>query len=61
MQESGCGLIRLYGYHAQPEVITRILESIGAEKLIEMRQLESGSSPYLTAVVDTPAGLKMLT
>ena len=61
MQESGCGLIKLYGYHAQPEVITRILESIGAEKLIEMRQLESGSSPYLTAVVDTPAGLKMLT
>jgi hypothetical protein len=61
MQESGCGLVKLYGYHAQPEVITHILEFFGAEKLIEMKQLESESSPYLTAVIDTPAGLKMLT
>jgi len=61
MQESRCGLIKLYGYHAQPAAITHILESVGAENLIEMKQLESGSSPYLAAVIDTPAGLKMLT
>jgi hypothetical protein len=61
MQKSGCGLVKLYGYHSQPEAITHILEFVGAEKLIEIKQLESGSSPYLTAVIDTPAGLKMLT
>lgn len=61
MQESGCGLVKLYGYHAQPEAITHILKSVGAENLIEMKQLELGSSPYLAALIETPAGLKMLT
>jgi hypothetical protein len=61
MQESGCGLVKLYGYHAQAGAITDILKSVGAEDLIEMKQLESGSSPYLAAVIETPSGLKMLT
>ena len=61
MQKAGCSLVRLYGYHAQPGAITDILKSVGAEDLIEMKQLESGSSPYLAAVIETPGGLKMLT
>jgi hypothetical protein len=61
MQESGCSLIKLCGYYAQPEAITDILESVGAENLIEMKQLESGSSPHLAAVIETPGGLKILT
>jgi hypothetical protein len=61
MPESGCGLVRLYGYHAQPEAITQILQSLGAEHLLEIRQSESESVPYLAAVIKTPGGLKVLT
>jgi hypothetical protein len=61
MQESRCGLVKLYGYHAQPEAVRHILESVGAESLIAMKQLESGSSPYLSAVIETAGGLKILT
>jgi hypothetical protein len=61
MQESGCGLVKLYGYHPQPESITPILESIGVEDLIEMKKPESGFLPYLAALIETPGGLKVLT
>lgn len=60
MQESGCSLVELHGHHAHPESITHMLESVGAEHLIKMKRLESGTEPYLAAVLETPGGIKML-
>jgi hypothetical protein len=61
LQKSGCSLVELHGYHAHPESITHILESVGAEHLIRIKQLESRAEPYLAAVIETPGGIKVLT
>jgi hypothetical protein len=56
MAESGCSLVRIRGFHPQPETILPVLETLGASPFIELETLESG--PYLTAIVETPGGLR---
>lgn len=60
LQESGCSLLEIHGYHPHPESITAVLESVGAAHLISMKQSEPGAEPSLVAVIKTPSGIKML-
>ena len=58
MAESGCGLVRLLGFHPRPETIMPVLESLGAAAFMELKK--SRSSPCLAALIETPGGLKEL-
>lgn len=61
MPESGCTLAGLYGRHSQPEAIKHVLQSLGAERLLKVEALGSAPAPFLTAMINTPNGVKELT
>lgn len=59
MADSGCRLVRLLGFHPEPETIMPVLQSLDAMPLIEVK--ESASGPRLAAVIETPGGPRELT
>lgn len=60
MPESGCRLVRLEGFHPEPESIVSVLQSLGVERFLDMERTEARFSPFLTAVIDTPSGIRIL-
>jgi len=56
LQDSGCFLIRLEGFHPQAERVSRVLQSIGFEGEFSVSPLRRGEAPYLVAHIQTPAG-----
>ncbi len=60
MPESGCTLAGLYGRHPQPETVKQTLQSLGAERLLKVEALGSAPAPFLTAMINTPNGVKEL-
>lgn len=60
LQDSGCSLIRLEGYHPDAEKIRAMLEAVGFAGTFSVHPLDAKESPYLVAHIETPDGLREL-
>lgn len=58
MPESGCALVRLEGWHPEPEKVRAVLEAIGFEGDFHIAGLPPGEAPRLAAQIATPTGLR---
>jgi hypothetical protein len=61
LQESGCALVHLEGFHPQAKKVSSVLESIGFEGDFRVSALPPDQKPYLVAHIQTPLGLRQLT
>ena len=57
----GCSLQRLEIHHPNLDWLKSILESIGADRCVELFSLGANVAPYLVASIQTPSGVKQLT
>lgn len=60
LQESGCALMRLEGFHPEAEKVRRVLEAIGFQGDFRIHSLPRNQKPYLVAHVRTPSGVRQL-
>jgi hypothetical protein len=60
LQESGCELVRLEGFHPEAGKVIGMLESIGFEGDFRAFELPPGQKPYLVAHIQTPEGMRQL-
>ncbi|MCP4187252.1 MAG: VOC family protein [Gammaproteobacteria bacterium] len=60
MADLGCLLVSLTLFHNRVEWLESKLNSIGAGHLIEIKQIADSESPYLSAAIETPGGVKSL-
>ncbi len=60
LQESGCTLLRLEGFHPDANKVINVLESIGFEGDFRVSALPPDQKPYLVAHIQTPAGVRQL-
>jgi hypothetical protein len=60
LQESECALVRLEGFHPEPEKVIRVLDSIGFEGDFRVSALPPSQKPYLVAHIQTPGGVRQL-
>ena len=60
LEDLGCSLIRLEGFHHQAEKVSGVLQSIGFQGEFSISSLSSGERPYLVAHIRTPAGPRQL-
>jgi hypothetical protein len=58
MPESGCALVRLEGWHPEPEKVRAVLAAIGFEGDFHVAGLPPGEAPRLAAQIATPTGLR---
>ena len=59
MQDTGCFLVKLEGFHPEAERITGMLDAIGFDGDFSVSPIDSGSKPYIIAHVHTPSGTKI--
>lgn len=57
LQDLGCSLIRLEGYHPKAQEIADMLKSLGFEGAYSITPLLPGKQPYLVAHIQTPSGV----
>ena len=57
LQDLGCSLVRLEGFHPQAERITELLRTIGFQGSFVLSKLEA---PRLVAHIQTPGGMRRL-
>lgn len=60
LQDLGCSLIRLEGFHSEAEQVKAMLESIGFHGDFSVSPLATGEQPYLIAHINTPTGQRQL-
>ncbi len=60
MGDPGCRLLSLEIYHNRPDWLDSMLNSIGAGQLVRIHSLDDTQSPYLSATIETPSGIKVL-
>lgn len=60
LQESGCALVRLEGFHPEAGKVVTVLEAIGFEGDFHIYALPPDQKPYLVAHIQTPAGIRQL-
>lgn len=60
LQDLGCSLIRLEGFHPEAEKVSAVLESIGFHGEFSVSPLSPGERPYLVAHIQTPTGQREL-
>lgn len=60
LQESGCTLVLLEGFHPEAEMVISMLESIGFEGDFRVSTLPPDQKPYLVAHIQTPTGIRQL-
>ncbi|MCP4491315.1 MAG: VOC family protein [Gammaproteobacteria bacterium] len=60
MADLDCRLKSIEIYHNRLEWLESNLRSIGAEHLVEIKQIADSESPYLSAAIETPGGVKTL-
>jgi hypothetical protein len=60
MADLGCQLVELEIYHNRPDWLGSMLDSIGAGQLVRIHSLDDAQSPYLSATIETPSGIKIL-
>jgi hypothetical protein len=58
LPESGCALMKLEGFHAEPNRIRDGLTALGLEAALAPYSAEAGEAPSLVAYLKTPAGLR---
>ena len=61
MADLGCRLRSLEIYHNRTEWLGSMLESIDADTLIGIHALADNESAYLSASIETPSGIKVMT
>jgi hypothetical protein len=60
LPDHGCRLLRLEGRHAEAERIQGALAALDVDAPVMIVQAEIHASPQLTAIIDTPAGVRTL-
>ena len=60
LQDTGCVLVRLEGFHREAGKVSRVLDAIGFEGDFSVSALPPGAPPYLLAHIETPAGMREL-
>jgi hypothetical protein len=60
LQDHGLKLVRMEIFHAEPERITRLLQSLVLEGDVAVRPLDNAAPPYLVAHISTPQGMRVL-
>ena len=60
LQDLGCSLIRLEGFHPEAERVNAMLASIGFRGSFSVSPLPQGEQPYLVAHIQTPTGQREL-
>jgi len=60
MEESGCTLINLQGFHPEPEKVRSTIKSMGLQGLITIEKSPPGSIPSLLATIETSSGISIL-
>ena len=60
LEDRGCALVRLDGFHPDSGRILRTLESLDLEEAVILHPLPPGERPYLVAQIKTPMGLRTL-
>jgi hypothetical protein len=61
MADLGCRLLSLEIYHNRTDWLHSKLKSIGAGHLVSIHALPDSESAYLSASIETPSGIKVLT
>jgi hypothetical protein len=60
LQDAGCSLTRLEGFHPRAEKVQAMLEAIGFQGIFSIAPLPAGEPPRLVAHIQTPTGLRKL-
>ncbi len=60
MADLGCRLVELKVYHNRAAWLKSMLASIDVEDLVKVYELSDSEAPYLSAIIDTPSGVKTL-
>lgn len=60
LPDAGCRLMKLEGFHPQPERIRAALDSLGLGARLDVHSCAAGEPAQLVAYLRTPAGLKEL-
>jgi hypothetical protein len=60
MADLGCRLQALQIYHNRGDWLRARLESIGANRLVEVHAIDDMQAPYFSVIIETPSGLKTL-
>ena len=60
LMDTGCRLLRLEGFHRDPDKVSGMLEAIGFEGRFDVSPLAPGQPPHLVAHIQTPAGARRL-
>jgi hypothetical protein len=60
LQNTGCRLLRLEGFHPQSEEVDGMLKAIGFQGEFAVSPLPPGQPPHLVAHLQTPAGRRRL-
>jgi hypothetical protein len=60
LDDSGCSLIRLEGFHPQAQEIAAMLKAIGFIGEFRINTLAEHKKPYLAASIQTPGGVRKL-
>ena len=60
LQDLGCELLRLEGFHPEAEKVSGMLETIGFHGEFSVSPLAPGERPYLVAHIQTPTGERKL-
>ena len=60
LQDSGCSLVKLEGFHPEADKISGMLDSIDFVGDFSVHPLDTGIRPYLVAHIRTPSGVVQL-
>jgi len=60
LQNLGCALLRLEGFHPEAEKVSGVLETIGFQGEFSVSPLAPSERPYLVAHIQTPTGEREL-
>jgi len=60
LQDTGCRLLRLTGFHRDPDRIAGMLQAIGFDGHFDVSPLAPGQLPHLVAQIHTPLGPRRL-
>lgn len=56
LQDLGCSLVALEGFHPEPAKVSTVLSAIGFDGEFTLRPLSRGARPYLVAHIRSPVG-----
>jgi hypothetical protein len=60
MDDAGCSLLRLEGFHPQAQTIAGMLKAVGFTGEFSLSPLPPHEKPFLVATLQTPGGVRML-